>query len=134
MSVDSFWNPQIAPWIIAPLFGFGIGYLTNALAVRMLFRPHRPIRIGPFTLQGMIPKRQAQIAAAVAHTIATELLHEKSLSERVADENFRDAAAEMTERIVQSPARRSTSVPSDAGSRWSSQVRGAGAWVTGPRE
>ncbi|MDD6065009.1 MAG: DUF445 family protein, partial [Firmicutes bacterium] len=44
-----------------PAIGAVIGYCTNYVAVKMLFRPLKPIRIGKFTLPftpGVIPKRK----------------------------------------------------------------------------
>ncbi|MDI6639965.1 MAG: hypothetical protein QMD78_03990 [Methanocellales archaeon] len=37
--------------------GAGIGYLTNYLALKMLFLPRQPIKIGRFTIQGLFPKK-----------------------------------------------------------------------------
>lgn len=37
--------------------GAGIGYLTNHLALKMLFLPRQPIKIGRFTIQGLFPKK-----------------------------------------------------------------------------
>ena len=48
--------------IAGPLIGAVIGYFTNYLAVKMLFRPRREIKIGSKTLPftpGVIPKRKA---------------------------------------------------------------------------
>ena len=35
-------------WITAPLIGGLIGLITNSLAIKMLFRPHRAVYIGKF--------------------------------------------------------------------------------------
>ena len=48
--------------IAGPLIGAVIGYFTNYLAVKMLFRPRREIKIGSKTLPftpGVIPERKA---------------------------------------------------------------------------
>ncbi|MBR1391791.1 MAG: DUF445 family protein [Lachnospiraceae bacterium] len=63
--------------IILPiLIGAVIGYCTNYLAIKMLFHPHREIRIGtwrlPFT-PGIIPKNQKRIAGAVANAVSAAL-------------------------------------------------------------
>jgi len=59
-------------WI--PLVGALIGYLTNVLAVRMLFRPRRPVRILGLTIQGLIPRRRHELALAVGRTVAEHLV------------------------------------------------------------
>ena len=54
--------------IIRPLIGAGIGDITNWIAVKMLFRPLKPIKFGkhalPFT-PGIIPKNKARIAESI---------------------------------------------------------------------
>lgn len=70
-------------WIAAPLVGAFIGWVTNVLAIRLLFRPHQPVRIWRFTLQGLIPRRRREIAASVADVIDRELLPWPDLVERL---------------------------------------------------
>jgi len=57
--------------------GAVIGYFTNDIAIKMLFRPYQPIYIGnrrlPFT-PGLIPRNQANLAKRVANTIMGSLL------------------------------------------------------------
>ena len=66
-------------WIffVPPLAGAVIGYFTNDLAIRMLFRPFRPYYLGkrqlPFT-PGVIPRNQERLAKNVAKTIMQSLL------------------------------------------------------------
>jgi len=62
-------------WILLPLIGSAIGWITNLIAIRMLFRPKRPVRIGRFiTLQGVLPRRQPQIARLIGETVERDLL------------------------------------------------------------
>jgi len=58
------------------LIGAIIGWSTNIVAVRLLFRPIQPIKIPftPFAIQGLIPKRHADIALSVSRTIEKELI------------------------------------------------------------
>ncbi len=69
-------------FFLPPLVGAIIGYVTNDIAIRMLFRPFRAHYIGrfqvPFT-PGLIPKEQSRIAQAVAHTVSHDLLDESAL-------------------------------------------------------
>jgi uncharacterized membrane protein YheB (UPF0754 family) len=59
-----------------------IGYFTNDLAIRMLFRPYRPLYVGryrlPFT-PGLIPSNQGRLAARIADTITSSLLTPEEL-------------------------------------------------------
>lgn len=73
----------IALIVIPPALGGIIGYFTNWLAIRMLFRPYNKKCINipslniklaiPFT-PGLFPKEQQRFAAKVAGTITQELL------------------------------------------------------------
>lgn len=64
-------------WLLPPVVGGIIGYFTNDLAIRMLFRPYRPVVIGgwqlPFT-PGLIPANQGRLARRIADAILGSLL------------------------------------------------------------
>ena len=71
---------QQIPWlrfVIAPVLGGVIGYITNDLALKMLFRPYEEKRIGrfrvPFT-PGLIPSQKGRIAKSLGGVIAGKLL------------------------------------------------------------
>ncbi|HBJ97821.1 MAG TPA: DUF445 domain-containing protein [Clostridiales bacterium] len=68
--------------ISGPIIGAIIGYVTNYIAVKMLFRPYKQKRIGklkiPFT-PGIIPKRQPQIAKAVGKAVGENLFTEEDI-------------------------------------------------------
>lgn len=69
-------------YIIAPLLGGVIGYITNDIAIRMLFRPHTAKYIFgihiPFT-PGIIPKEKGRIAEAVGGVISENLMNKEVL-------------------------------------------------------
>lgn len=60
--------------IVTLLISTFIGYITNVVAVRMLFWPRRPINLGFYSVQGVLPKRQAQIAVSLGALVEKELL------------------------------------------------------------
>jgi len=68
------------PWVMLPAVGALIGYGTNYLAVRMIFRPVRPVRVLGFTLQGLVPRRQAELAASVGRVVGEHLLSHDDLA------------------------------------------------------
>ncbi|MCB2306448.1 DUF445 family protein [Clostridium estertheticum] len=69
-------------FIIGSLVGAIIGYITNWLAIKMLFRPHKEIRIlnikVPFT-PGLIPKEKSRIARSVGESIGQHLLTKETI-------------------------------------------------------
>ena len=63
--------------ILRPLIGAIIGYVTNWIAVKMMFRPLKPIKIGKITLPftpGIIPKNKGRLAESIGNTISNNLL------------------------------------------------------------
>lgn len=69
-------------YIVAPLLGGVIGYITNGIAIKMLFRPHKAkylfgIKI-PFT-PGIIPKEKRRIADAIGGVISENLMNKDVL-------------------------------------------------------
>ncbi len=80
------WN-----FLVGPLVGAIIGYITNGIAIKMLFRPLRPIYIGglrvPFT-PGVIPREKTRIAKSIGEVVARELINEKVLSQHLLKEEM----------------------------------------------
>lgn len=71
-------------FIVGPALGAVIGGITNSIAIKMLFRPINPIKVGHFTLPftpGVIPKEKKRIASKVGQVISEELLNEAVLKE-----------------------------------------------------
>lgn len=69
-------------YLIGPLVGSAIGYITNDIAIRMLFRPHHAkyifgIKV-PFT-PGIIPKEKARIAGAIGKAVSENLMNREVL-------------------------------------------------------
>lgn len=70
-------------WILPPILGASIGWLTNWVAIKMLFYPRKPIRIFGVTFQGLIPSRQAELASQCAVIIERELLQQHVLESQL---------------------------------------------------
>ena len=72
MALLNFWI-----FIVPPVAGGVIGYFTNDIAIKMLFRPYKAIYVGkrklPFT-PGLIPSNQERLAKKVSDTIMGSLL------------------------------------------------------------
>jgi len=60
--------------ILIPTIAALIGWITNFIAIRMLFRPRTPINLGVCTLHGLVPKRQAEIARSIGDVVARDLI------------------------------------------------------------
>ncbi|EHI79049.1 hypothetical protein HMPREF9093_00651 [Fusobacterium sp. oral taxon 370 str. F0437] len=65
-----------------------IGWITNWVAIKMLFRPHNEINLGLFKIQGLIPKRRAEIGTGIANIIQNELISVKDVISNIDREEF----------------------------------------------
>ncbi|MBU4485292.1 MAG: DUF445 family protein, partial [Candidatus Delongbacteria bacterium] len=75
---------NILKFILFPIIGAIIGLFTNYLAIKMLFRPFKPITVLgirlPFT-PGVIPKEHQKLADKIGSTVGDHLLTNESLHE-----------------------------------------------------
>ncbi|MCW0181198.1 hypothetical protein [Zavarzinia sp.] len=62
-----------AHWLL-PAYAAVLGFLTNWIALSMVFRPLKPVRIGPWRFQGVFLRRQNEIADKFAELAASEML------------------------------------------------------------
>ncbi|OTY46539.1 DUF445 domain-containing protein [Bacillus thuringiensis serovar alesti] len=68
-----------------------IGGYTNHLAIKMLFRPHRPIYIGKFQVPftpGLIPKRRDELAVQLGKMVVEHLLTPEGIGKKLTNEEF----------------------------------------------
>jgi len=79
--------------VFSVIIGSVIGAFTNALAIKMLFRPFKPWYIGkwqiPFT-PGVIPKRKGEIADKLGNMVENYLFTSEGLGQFLARTGFRD--------------------------------------------
>ncbi len=66
-------------WLIIPVISALIGWFTNWLAVKMLFRPRIAISFLGLKIQGVFPKRQLVLAEKISHVVSNELLSSQDL-------------------------------------------------------
>jgi uncharacterized membrane protein YheB (UPF0754 family) len=71
--------PDLWTWLTIPAIGALIGWSTNWLAVKMLFRPLRPRRLLFFRLHGLVPRRQQELAKAIGRVVGTHLVEHKDV-------------------------------------------------------
>ena len=74
---------EVIRFILLVAIGGIIGYITNRVAIKMLFRPVNPVRILFFTIQGVFPKRKDQMAVSLAETIENELLSKEVIIDKI---------------------------------------------------
>jgi len=85
---------------LIPLISAFIGWITNLIAVKMLFHPRKPTRIFFYTFQGIFPKRQQQFAAKLGKLVAEELLSFEDIAQKLTNpEKLQSILPEIGDRI-----------------------------------
>jgi len=80
---------QMAVWFVydkdwvMPIAGFLVGWVTNYLALKVIFRPLEPRNFLCWTVQGIFLKRQHEVSATFARVVITEILHIKAIWEAI---------------------------------------------------
>jgi len=69
-------------WLL-PLFGLVVGWATNFIALKMIFLPREPRKIGPITFHGLFLRRQKAVAADYGQLIADEILTPANIIEAI---------------------------------------------------
>ena len=89
--------------LLAPIVGGVIGYITNDLAIKMLFRPRKAIYIGkwhvPFT-PGLIPQQKDRIAASIGRVISTQLLNVETIEQTILSEKTKNIIREKLKELL----------------------------------
>ena len=81
-------------FLVAPLIGAMIGYCTNYIAVKMLFRPLKPVKIGKVTLPftpGIIPKRKPALARAIGNMVGQSLIGKEEIKSILSSDTMQNA-------------------------------------------
>lgn len=89
--------------IFLVVVGAMIGWLTNVLAIKMLFRPIRPIKIPVLniTLQGLIPKRRNDISKSIGEVVEKELISINEIFDKmVTEENKLEVIAIIKDKLL----------------------------------
>ncbi len=84
------------PWIMLPVVGALIGYATNWVAIRMLFHPRKPT----WGMQGLLPRRQAELAKSVGDVVGNELVPVDDLLRGLDDVDLTPHLAELLDQAI----------------------------------
>ncbi|MFZ5352118.1 MAG: DUF445 domain-containing protein [Bacillota bacterium] len=74
--------------LIMAFVGGVIGWITNVLAIKMLFRPIKPITVPilRITIQGLIPRRRNEISRSIGEAVENELVNMKEILDKLLTE------------------------------------------------
>jgi uncharacterized membrane protein YheB (UPF0754 family) len=74
-----------------PLIGALIGWLTNYIAIKMLFHPRDEVRILFIPIQGVFPKRQRDFARKLGQVVSEELVSVEDLTDHLKEKATSEA-------------------------------------------
>ena len=86
--------------LVLPLFGGAIGLFTDWLAIKMIFLPREPVRLGRVILQGKFQRRRAEVARQYGELVANEVLTVPNLLDALLRGPKSDRLVAMVERAV----------------------------------
>jgi len=92
--------------LLLPIIGALIGWITNYLAIKLLFKPYKPIKIPllNFKLQGILPKRREELAKKVGEIVEQDLLPKEELERELAGLEVKDDIKEAIVKIIDEKA------------------------------
>ena len=90
----SVWVFYKGAWLL-PACGLAVGYLTNWIALKMIFNPPQPKKYGPITFQGLFHKRQPEVARDYAKLVTTEVVTPQNILEAILKGPYSDKVFSM---------------------------------------
>lgn len=90
--------PHLATWIAVPAAGGLIGWLTNWIAVKMIFRPLRPQRWFGLRVQGLVGRRQKELARSIGQVVGTHLVEHQDVVKSLNKLDFQGILASVLDR------------------------------------
>jgi len=71
-------------WLLTiPVISGFIGWVTNWVAIKMLFHPRNPVNVLGMTIHGIFPKRQKQFAEKLGKLVSNELLSFSEIEQKI---------------------------------------------------
>lgn len=90
--------------IVPPIVGGIIGLFTNGIAIKMMFRPLRPVYIGKFKLPftpGIIPKERERIAKAIGRVTGRDILDNGTIKKALLSDNVHNKLNDKVEEFIE---------------------------------
>jgi len=94
---------NLLPYLAPPLLGAFIGWITNLIAIKMLFRPLQPWRLFGLRLPmtpGVIPAKRHELAVNIGRMVGSQLLTGADISRALSEETFKQELSVMIKKRV----------------------------------
>jgi len=96
-----FLTQEVPHWWILPSGGVIIGYVTNWVALWMIFEPVEPHRLGPLKLHGLFIRRQHEVSEVYGEIIAEDIVTLRNIG----DELLHGPSADRTRQMIEDSMR-----------------------------
>ncbi|GAB1534950.1 DUF445 family protein [Geovibrio sp. ADMFC3] len=93
-------QPLSVSFIVTPFVTGFVGYVTNWLAIKMLFRPHKR-RWYSFGWIGVIPRNRSKLASKVGIMVGEKLIGEEEIAKAVKSDNVQSAISDTIEKELE---------------------------------
>ncbi len=84
------------------VIGAMIGWITNFIAIKMLFRPYKEINFIFFKIQGLLPKRKNEIGHSIAEVVDKELVSMKDIISKISSSDIEESMGSLIDGILDS--------------------------------
>lgn len=88
-------------WWVLPIMGIFVGYITNLVAIYMIFQPVAPRKFLGIELQGLFMKRQHEVAGVYARIVADDIVNLNNIG----DELLHGPRADRTRKLIETAMR-----------------------------
>lgn len=96
------YGEMILKCFLLVLIGALIGWITNFIAIKMLFRPYKEVNLIFFKIQGLLPKRRNEIGNSIAEVVNNELVSIKDIISKISSEDIEENIGAVVDRILES--------------------------------
>ena len=96
------YGEMILKCFLLVFIGAMIGWITNFIAIKMLFRPYKEINLIFFKIQGLLPKRRNEIGNSIAEVVNNELVSVKDIISKISPEDIEENIGLIVDRILES--------------------------------
>ncbi len=86
--------------IAIPIISAFIGYITNVVAIKLLFWPREPVNCWLFELYGLLPKRRVDITSSIGATVEEQLLSVEDIFDKIDTPQIRESLVNRIMEII----------------------------------
>jgi uncharacterized membrane protein YheB (UPF0754 family) len=87
-------------WWLLPILGVIVGYVTNWVALWMIYEPREPHKVGPLKVQGLFIRRQPEVSDVYARIVADEILTMQNFGHELLEGPRSDRTRALIERAM----------------------------------